>query len=129
MVLIGKCSSHTTQFAEDKGRDWENEEAPTEGKDQVQDHLRNLRVHKSMRPAEMHPGVLRELADEVAKLLSIIFEKSWQSGEVHIDWKRRNITPFLRSRKKRRSVKLLASQSHLYAWQDPPRNYYKAHGD
>ena len=43
-----KYSSHTAQVTEGKGRDWENEELPTVGEDQVQDHLRNLKVHKSM---------------------------------------------------------------------------------
>ena len=54
-VFTGKCSSHTAQVAEGKGRDWENEEPPTVGEDQVRDHLRNLKVHKSMGPDEMHP--------------------------------------------------------------------------
>ncbi|KFV90108.1 hypothetical protein N327_12429, partial [Fulmarus glacialis] len=85
--------------AKGKGRDWENEEPPTVGEDQVQDHLRNLKVHKSMGPNEIHLWVLSELADEVAKPLSIIFEKSWQSGEAPAE-KRGNITPIFKKGKK-----------------------------
>jgi len=102
-VFNSNCSSHTTQVTEGKGRDWENEECPTVGEDQVRDCLRNLKVHKSTGPDEMHPQVLRELADKVAKPLSIIFESSWWFGEVPTNWRRGNITPFLK-REKRKTV-------------------------
>lgn len=91
-IFISKCSSHTVWVTEGKSRDWENEDLSAVGQDEVQEHVRNVKMHKSMRPAETHPWVLSELSDEVTKPLPIIFEKLWQSCEIPTDWKKGKIT-------------------------------------
>jgi len=57
-------------------------------------------VHKSTGPDGVHPQVLRELVNEVAKPLFIIFEKSWWSSEVPTGSKRGNIAPIFEKVKK-----------------------------
>ncbi|KFZ68078.1 hypothetical protein N338_02102, partial [Podiceps cristatus] len=73
--------------------DWGSKVPPTVRENQVCDHLGNLNIHKSMGPDKMHPRVLRELADGVARPLSMVSDKSWQSGEVPGDWKKGNTAP------------------------------------
>lgn len=78
----------------------ENKELPTVGDDQVQAPRKNVKVQKYMGPEKTSPGVLRELVEVVAKPLSIICEKLWQSGEAPTVQKRVNITPIFKKRKK-----------------------------
>ncbi|KFP73622.1 hypothetical protein N311_11985, partial [Apaloderma vittatum] len=82
------------------GGSLEKENPSTVSEHQVRDHLKNLKVHKSMGPDEIHPQLLKELVDEVARPLSIIYERSWQSGKVPTDWKRENLTPIFKKGKK-----------------------------
>uniref|UniRef100_A0A493TTX5 Reverse transcriptase domain-containing protein n=1 Tax=Anas platyrhynchos platyrhynchos TaxID=8840 RepID=A0A493TTX5_ANAPP len=73
--------------------DGEQDVALTIHEELVGDLLRHLDVHKSMGPDGIHPRVLRELAEELAKPLSIIYQQSWLSGEVPADWRLANVTP------------------------------------
>jgi len=41
----------------------------------------------------IHMRVLRELAEEMAKTLSIICQQSWLTGEVPDDWRIANVKP------------------------------------
>lgn len=66
--------------------------------DQVCGHLRNVNMCKSVGPDEIHPRVLRELADVVAKAIVKTCEKS---GEVSGDWKKRKIPPIFKKVKRR----------------------------
>ena len=45
-----------------------------------------------MGPDEIHPRVLRKLAEVIAELLSIIYQHSLLTGEVPEDWRLANVT-------------------------------------
>lgn len=53
-----------------------------------------------MGPDGMHPQVLRELGDFIARALLIILERSWQSGEVLENWEKAEVFPVTKKGRK-----------------------------
>ncbi|GAB0197889.1 mitochondrial enolase superfamily member 1 [Grus japonensis] len=86
---VGPLESQTLEVGE---KVWRKEDLPLFEEKRVREHLGKLDIHKSMGPDGMHPRVLRELAVVLVKPLSIIFERSWRTGEVPEDWRKANIT-------------------------------------
>ncbi|KAF1451556.1 putative RNA-directed DNA polymerase from transposon X-element, partial [Spheniscus demersus] len=88
---------------EDRG---EQDEPPIIQEEEVRELLCHLDAHKSMGLDGIHPRVLRELAEELAKPLSIIYQQSWLTGEVPDDWRLANVTPIYKK-----------------GWKEDPGNY------
>ncbi|CAM4574228.1 unnamed protein product [Lepidochelys olivacea] len=89
-VFLNKVSSQTALLGNTA---WGVGGQPSVEKEVVRDYLEKLEVHKSMGPDALHPRVLKEL-------VAIIFENSWQLGEVPDDWKKANVVPIFKKGKK-----------------------------
>ena len=55
--------------------------------------LENINIYKTPGPDGIAPRVLKETKNEICKPLSIIFNKSLNSGKIPRDWKLANVTP------------------------------------
>ena len=60
------------------------------------DLLITLDVHKAYGPDNIPPKVLKETAYIIAPLVTELFRKSLQSGDIPLDRRPANITPYLR---------------------------------
>jgi len=81
-------------------RERERNKPPIIQEEAVNDLLCHLDAYKSMGPDGIHPRVLRELAEEVAKPLSITYQQSWLTGEVPDDWSIADATPIYKKDQK-----------------------------
>ncbi|XP_059579059.1 protein lin-52 homolog isoform X2 [Alligator mississippiensis] len=70
-----------------------NNHLPTIARELVYDQLIKLDVYKSAGPDDLHPRVLKELAEVIVEPLAKLFHTSWRSGEVPEDWKRAKVVP------------------------------------
>ncbi|KFQ88792.1 hypothetical protein N337_06544, partial [Phoenicopterus ruber ruber] len=89
-----------TQPPEQEDRDGKQNVDPEVQGEMVSDLLRHLDTHKSMGPDGIHPRVLKELAEVLTKPLSIIYQQSWLTGEVPVDWRLANVMPIYKKGRK-----------------------------
>lgn len=81
----------------------------------VREYLSKLDMSKYVGPDGTHPQVPIELANVIARLLSIIFDPSWQLGEMPEDWRITDVTAICRKDKEEdpRNYKLVSLTSIL----------------
>ncbi|KAK4821749.1 hypothetical protein QYF61_000810 [Mycteria americana] len=109
-----------------------NTDPPSVNQELVCELLQQLDPYKWMGPDNIHPRVLRELADVIVRLLSIIFEKSWTSGDIPEDWKKANVTPIYKNGLKEHpgNYSIQAHQSYFSPWEsygtNLPGAYHKS---
>ena len=62
----------------------------------VKKKLDSLNCTKSPGPDKLHPRVLKELSSIIAKPLAIIFQKSYETGDLPYIWKVANVIPIFK---------------------------------
>ena len=62
----------------------------------VQDKLNKLNPNKAQGPDQVPPRVLKEVSKQLATPLSILFNKSLESGSIPEDWKSAGVTVILK---------------------------------
>ena len=68
-------------------------------KEIVLKEIEKLKVNKASGPDNISPYLLKQLRDQLAIPLTIIYKKSLQEGSVPSSWKESNITPIFKKRK------------------------------
>ena len=65
----------------------------------VEKLLKNIDASKATGPDEISARILKEFAPQLSPLLTNIFNKSIQEGEVPKDWRQANVIPYLKKEK------------------------------
>ncbi|KAJ7404223.1 RNA-directed DNA polymerase from mobile element jockey-like protein [Pitangus sulphuratus] len=88
-----------SQCPELEGHDCENDQLPDDP-ELVWNLLLQLDPYKSIGPDGINVRILKELTDVIAKPISMIFQRSWESGEVPADWTLANVLSIFKKGKK-----------------------------
>uniref|UniRef100_A0A803TJS6 Reverse transcriptase domain-containing protein n=1 Tax=Anolis carolinensis TaxID=28377 RepID=A0A803TJS6_ANOCA len=79
---------------------------PQIGKQVVKEHLAALKKFKSPGPDQLHPRVLKELAEVISEPLTIIFKSSWRKGRSPSRLEEGECGPYLQEGKKEQPKQL-----------------------
>ncbi len=66
----------------------------------IEKFLKNLNIHKAAGPDQITPHILKELAEVLVPILTAIFKKSYETGEVHLVWKSANVVAIFKKGEK-----------------------------
>ena len=66
----------------------------------VLEKLKNLKEHSAPGVDGIKPKILMKVAEEISLPLSLLFQKSYQAGDVPEDWRAANVTPIFKKGKK-----------------------------
>jgi len=69
-------------------------------RDKVKDLLLSQKTDKSPGPDGLHPIVLQKCAKEISLPMSLIFHKSFDTGQLPTDWKSAVVSPIFKKGKK-----------------------------
>ena len=58
--------------------------------------LRNLKPGKAAGPDKLKPILLKELSEEIAPIIQVIFERSTQTGKLPAEWCRAQVIPIFK---------------------------------
>lgn len=67
----------------------------------VAKRLRSLDVNKSPGPDQIHPRILKELADVIAPVVAALYKKSIEAGDMPQLWKTAHVTPIFKKGSKK----------------------------
>ena len=68
--------------------------------EKVMKKIDNLRLYSAPGPDGITPKILKTFSEQISLPLSMIYQKSYDSGEVPTDWKKANVTPIFKKGKK-----------------------------
>ena len=96
MFIVDEEDAELPEFKRRTDKTFEADIDKMLGLEVIVKRLENLNVTKAMGRDKVSPMVLKSCAGEWAKVLQIIFKKSYSEGVVPIEWGEANVTPLFK---------------------------------